>query len=65
MRNKNTNAEERRCGSDRRSHSIAFGFPFVDGHGHLVTQERRQQDRRKLAGLDKETVHPGKQKNFA
>ena len=40
--------EKRRDGSDRRRFDRQHNFPFVDGHGYLVTEERRcTADRRK------------------
>lgn len=37
----------RRSGNERRIYETDLGFPFVDGHGLLVTDERRKfTDRR-------------------
>jgi len=37
----------RRSGIERREYKVDVGFPFVDTHGHLVIDERRQHaDRR-------------------
>jgi hypothetical protein len=49
MKNQSENkvASNRRSGNERRVHETDLGFPFVDGHGLLVTEERRQiADRR-------------------
>ena len=41
----NTN-KERRSGSERRAQAGGLDFPFIDSHGHLVTEERRKNNRR-------------------
>lgn len=39
--------QERRSGEERRRWTCQHSFPYVDGHGFLVTQERRiHNDRR-------------------
>jgi len=50
--------DERRSGSDRRLQAVGLDFPFVDGHGNLVTEERRKSDRRSAKTLNDK-------KNFA
>ncbi|MCI0506352.1 MAG: hypothetical protein L0Z73_09620 [Gammaproteobacteria bacterium] len=41
------NISDRRSGNERRIYETDLGFPFVDGHGQLVTEERRKvTDRR-------------------
>ena len=47
LMSRNNQKTERRNGSDRRLEAVGLDFPFVDSHGHLVTHERRQNDRRK------------------
>jgi len=43
MENEQANINiERRSGADRRDDSEAFDFPFIDSHGHLVTEDRRK-----------------------
>ena len=38
---------ERRSGTDRRLSECEYSFPYIDGHGFLVTAERRKlADRR-------------------
>ena len=37
---------ERRTGADRRATDVNFGFPFIDSHGNLVTEDRRIINRR-------------------
>ena len=64
MLNKEKNKEERRSGEDRRMHAIGFEFPFIDSHGHLVTQERRQNKRRKVSGVNT-TTNLEQHKNYA
>lgn len=45
-----TGLANRRTGNERRIYQKNFGFPFVDSHGQLVTEERRlQSDRRRQA----------------
>ena len=44
--NRQITAKERRSGADRRHMAIGFDFPFIDSHGHLVTEERRKSHRR-------------------
>lgn len=47
MENEQANINiERRSGADRRDDSEAFDFPFIDSHGHLVTEDRRKYHRR-------------------
>ena len=47
----NKGATNRRSGNERRIYETDLGFPFVDSHGLLVTEERRKViDRR--AGYD-------------
>lgn len=66
MQNRNNDKrEERRSGSDRRMYAIDLGFPFIDSHGHLVTQERRQCNRRKSIELANATTKLAQQKNYA
>ena len=36
-----TGLADRRSGNERRTYHNNFGFPFVDGHGLLVTEDRR------------------------
>lgn len=44
---KNKTAPNRRSGNERRTYEIELGFPFIDSHGLLVTEERRSlADRR-------------------
>lgn len=43
--------KERRSGQDRRAHPEVLEFPFVDSHGHLVTEERRKEDRRTIQSV--------------
>jgi hypothetical protein len=41
------NISDRRSGNERRIYETDLGFPFVDSHGQLVTEERRKvTDRR-------------------
>lgn len=48
MQNQNNNRKnDKRRGTDRRAQAIGLDFPFIDGHGNLVTEERRKIDRRK------------------
>ncbi|WP_455220269.1 hypothetical protein [Kaarinaea lacus] len=43
----NNGAINRRSGNERRIYEADLGFPFVDSHGLLVTEERRKfTDRR-------------------
>lgn len=65
MQNKGKNKEERRSGADRRIHAIGFEFPFIDSHGHLVTQERRQNSRRKVSGISNTSTNLEQHKNYA
>jgi len=37
---------ERRSGSERRETTLDYDFPFIDGHGQLVTEDRRKYSRR-------------------
>lgn len=42
-----TGLANRRTGNERRIYHKNFGFPFIDSHGQLVTEERRlKSDRR-------------------
>ena len=34
--------ENRRSGNERRLYETELGFPFVDSHGLLVTEDRRK-----------------------
>jgi len=56
--------DERRSGIDRRLQAIGLDFPFVDSHGNLVTEERRQTDRRNPEKLNRRP-ETSKHKNFA
>jgi hypothetical protein len=48
MKNERRNSEaNRRTGNERRIYHNNFGFPFVDSHGLLVTEERRLQGERR------------------
>jgi hypothetical protein len=48
MQKQTSNREDdKRSGNDRRAQAIGLDFPFIDGHGNLVTEERRRSDRRK------------------
>lgn len=38
---------DRRSGTDRRCLQLGLGFPFVDSHGILVTEERRKNGERR------------------
>jgi hypothetical protein len=46
MRDNRKQSTERRNGSDRRAQAILLEFPFIDSHGNLVTEERRNSERR-------------------
>ena len=61
---RNNRKDERRSGSDRRIVAIGLDFPFIDGHGHLVTEERRKSNRRKTGSVGN-TPGIQKQKNYA
>ena len=39
---------DRRAGSDRRSWECQLDFPYVDSHGSLVTEDRRQIVERRI-----------------
>ena len=45
-----TGLAERRTGNERRIYFNHFGFPFVDSHGQLVTEDRRAQKDRRTTG---------------
>ncbi|WP_455206192.1 hypothetical protein [Kaarinaea lacus] len=38
---------DRRSGDERRTYETDLGFPFVDSHGLLVTEERRKVSERR------------------
>jgi hypothetical protein len=40
---------DRRAGNDRRSWQCQLDFPYVDGHGTLVTGDRRMIVERRIA----------------
>ncbi|WP_455196479.1 hypothetical protein [Kaarinaea lacus] len=43
----NKTTPNRRSGNERRTYETDLGFPFIDTHGHLVTEDRRSlTDRR-------------------
>ena len=43
----NKTTPNRRSGNERRIYETDLGFPFIDTHGHLVTEDRRSlTDRR-------------------
>lgn len=46
LHNNTEEITERRSGEDRRTTPAYYDFPFVDSHGHLVTEERRKLERR-------------------
>jgi hypothetical protein len=39
--------QERRAGIDRRNWECHYEFPYIDGHGMLVTDDRRQNSERR------------------
>ena len=43
---KRQNPVERRAGKERRCWECEHEFPYIDGHGMLVTEERRKEPRR-------------------
>lgn len=48
--------KERRTGADRRNMIVDFDFPFVDSHGQLVTEDRRQSERRETPSRISDTL---------
>ncbi|MGD8559159.1 MAG: hypothetical protein PVF34_12045 [Gammaproteobacteria bacterium] len=44
-----TGLADRRTGNERRIYHNHFGFPFVDSHGLLVTEDRRMKKDRRVA----------------
>jgi hypothetical protein len=40
---------DRRMGNDRRSWECQLDFPYVDSHGTLVTEDRRQIVERRIS----------------
>jgi hypothetical protein len=64
-----THKQERRSGSERRTKTVSMDFPFVDTHGHLVTAERRKNDRRTenitSGTLGQSKNKSNKEKNYA
>lgn len=40
---------DRRAGDDRRSWECQLDFPYVDSHGSLVTEDRRQIVERRIS----------------
>lgn len=47
-----TTEHERRTGNERRNWACDYEFPYIDGHGILVTDDRRQNaDRRDNVNL--------------
>ena len=48
MQEKRTGSDRRR-GEDRRSWECQLDFPYVDSHGVLVTEDRRQIVERRIA----------------
>ena len=46
--------KERRTGSDRRNWTCEHSFPYIAGHGEMVTEDRRKSgDRRVESELPK------------
>ena len=51
MKNPQHHQLNRRTGNERRHYVTELGFPFVDSHGQLVTEDRRKlADRRTSYG---------------
>ncbi|MGD8569929.1 MAG: hypothetical protein PVJ39_17715 [Gammaproteobacteria bacterium] len=49
-----TGLENRRTGNERRIYHKNFGFPFIDSHGQLVTEERRLKGERRRASSSRQ-----------
>ena len=57
--------DDKRSGSDRRAQAIGLDFPFIDSHGHLVTEERRKSNRRKTESFADNSLQLKQQTSYA
>ena len=51
----NKTTPNRRSGNERRTYETDLGFPFIDTHGHLVTEDRRSLTDRRTGYDDLQT----------
>ncbi len=57
MESKQDHYMERREGIDRRNWHCEYDFPYVDSHGILVTNDRRDGDERRNIAIAAITYH--------
>ena len=52
---KTSTIQDRRKGQDRRNWECQHAFPYIDGHGELVVDDRRKSSDRRLLADQQET----------